>query len=220
MDELQSLYQESNKLSYDIDGKINEIYVGFKDKSEMDDIVYLISEKISVFERQVFRLRNEFGSLVSNNQFQGGNQSYWDKKLQRLEKSLKLLPSTLEKAVKNQTRSMEQTKLRTNIERRNRNEEELKLQSENIKASLEYTESIRNQGESILENLSSQTEVLKKVKLRTFQFLNVLGVSGSIMRLIERRGREDNLIVIALCLVTLLVMYLTYYYIKPLFSFS
>ena len=220
MEELQSLYQESNKLSYDIDGKINEIYVGFKDRWEMDDIAYIISEKIGVFERQVSKLREEFDSLVSNGQFQGGNQSYWEKKVQRLEKSLKMLPSTLDKAVKNQARSMEQTKLRTNIERRNRNEEELKQQSENIKASLEYTDNIQNQGSSILENLTSQTEVLKKVKLRTFQFLNVLGVSGSIMRLIERRGREDNLIVIALWLVTLLIMYLTYYYVKPLFSFS
>ena len=204
MDQLQSLYQESNRLSYDIDGKINEIYVGFKEKDEMKDTVFMISEKINVFDRQVSLLREEYEKSVTSGEFQNSNQYYWEKKVQRLEKSAKVFPTTLDKAVKNQTRSMQQTQLRSNIERRNKNEEELKRQSENIKASLEYSTNIQDQGRSILESLDSQTEVLKKVKMRTFQFLNVLGVSGSIMRLIERRGREDNLIVVGLCFLTLI----------------
>lgn len=161
-----------------------------------------------------------YNDLSSKNEFQDNNQYFWEKKVQRLEKSLKMMPTTLDKAVKNQARSMEQTQFRSSIERRNKNQEELKRQSENIKASLEYTEDIQDKGRGILESLSSQGEVLKKVKLRTFQFLNVLGVSGSIMRLIERRGREDNLIVLALCVLTLVMMYVSYYYIKPMISFS
>lgn len=161
-----------------------------------------------------------YDDLASKNDFQDNNQYYWEKKVQRLEKSLKIMPTTLDKAVKNQARSMEQTQFRSSIERRNKNQEELKRQSENIKASLEYTDDIQDKGRSILESLSSQGEVLKKVKLRTFQFLNVLGVSGTIMRLIERRERQDNLIVLALCILTLVMMYVSYYYIKPMISFS
>ena len=153
---------------------------------------------MDIFEGQIYKLRTDYTQLVSEGEFQNNNHYYWERKIQRLEKSLKTMPNTLDKAVKNQTRSLEQTQMRNNIEKRNRNQEELKRQSENIKASLEYSDSIQDQGKSILESLNSQGEVLKKVKLRTFQFLNVLGVSGSIMRLIERRGREDNLIVIGL----------------------
>ena len=144
---------------------------------------------------------------------------YWTKKINRLMDIKKNLTNHLDKAVKNQARSLEQTKLRTSIERRNRNHQELQRQSENIKASIDYTNDIKDQGTSIIENLTSQTEVLKKVKLRTFQFLNVLGVSGSVMRLIERRGREDNLIVIGLFIFTLFMMYMAFYYIKPMISF-
>ena len=144
---------------------------------------------------------------------------YWTKKINRLMDIKKNLTNHLDKAVKNQARSLEQTKLRTSIERRNRNHQELQRQSENIKASIDYTNDIKDQGTSIIENLTSQTEVLKKVKLRTFQFLNVLGVSGSVMRLIERRGREDNLIVIGLFIFALFMMYMAFYYIKPMISF-
>mgnify|MGYP006287975725 CR=1 FL=1 len=88
MEHLQSLYQESNRLGYDIDGRINEIYVGFKEKEEMDNTVFMINEKINVFERHVKQLREEYENLVSNDQFQNSNQYYWEKKIQRLEKTL------------------------------------------------------------------------------------------------------------------------------------
>ena len=40
-------------------------YVGFKDWWEMDDIAYIISEKIRVFERQVSKLKEKFGLIMS-----------------------------------------------------------------------------------------------------------------------------------------------------------
>ena len=40
-------------------------YIGFKDRWEMDDIAYIISEKIGVFERQVSKLREKFGLTMS-----------------------------------------------------------------------------------------------------------------------------------------------------------
>ncbi|CAI2380204.1 unnamed protein product [Moneuplotes crassus] len=220
LNNLQQLYKESNRLCYDIDGKINEVYCGFQERSDLDGTVDMIRNKIGIFQDQIDKIKRDYQQLVSSGEITGNNEYHWERKIGRLEKSLKTMPQTLDKAVKNQTRSMEQTQWKDSIERRNRNQEELKKQSENIKASLEYSDNIQNQGNSILESLNAQGEVLKKVKLRTFQFLNVLGVSGSIMRLIDRRGREDNLIVIGLCFLTLIMMYIAYYYIKPMFSFS
>mmetsp|Transcript_6981 Transcript_6981/g.6161 ORF Transcript_6981/g.6161 Transcript_6981/m.6161 type:complete len:181 (+) Transcript_6981:114-656(+) len=180
----------------------------------------MIRNKIDIFEAQTNLLRTGYSKLVSEGEFGNNNHYYWERKIQRLEKSLKTMPKTLDKAVKNQARSIEHTAMKNSLEKRNKNQEELKRQSDNIKASIEYTGNIQDQGTSILESLNAQGEVLKKVKLRTFQFLNVLGVSGSIMRLIERRGREDNLIVFGLCFLTLIILYIAYYYIKPIISFS
>ena len=75
---------------------------------------------------------------------------YWTKKINRLMDIKKNLTNHLDKAVKNQARSLEQTKLRTSIERRNRNHQELQRQSENIKASIDYTNDIKDQGTSII----------------------------------------------------------------------
>ena len=180
----------------------------------------MIRNKIDIFDAQICKLKKDYELLLSKGEFTNNTHFYWERKLQRLEKSLRTMPKTLDKAVKNQTRSFEQTQMRNSIEKRNRNEEELKRQSENIRASLEYSDNIQTQGKSILESLNVQGEMLKKVKRRTFEFLNVLGVSGSIMRLIERRGREDNLIVIGLCVLTLIIMYIAFYYVKPMLSFS
>ncbi len=45
---------------------------------------------------------------------------------------------------------------------------------------------IKEKASGMLESLDGQQEVLKSVKRRTMEFLNVLGVAGSVMRLIER----------------------------------
>lgn len=50
--------------------------------------------------------------------------------------------------------------------------------------------------------------------------LNQLGLSDNILTLIERRGKADLMIFFALCALTLLFIYVLFYYIKPMLSFS
>ena len=45
--------------------------------------------------------------------------------------------------------------------------------------------------------------------------MNQLGLSDNILTLIERRGKTDLLIFFGLCILTLLAIYLLYYYVKP-----
>ena len=71
-------------------------------------------------------------------------------------------------------------------------------------------------GRDIVTNLYSQSEILKKVKQRTMQMLNTIGMSESILKLIDKRTKADVFIFIALVIITLLIIYVLYYYIKPL----
>ena len=71
-------------------------------------------------------------------------------------------------------------------------------------------------GRDIVTNLYSQSEILKKVKQRTMQMLNTIGMSESILKLIDKRTKADVFIFIALAIITLLIIYVLYYYIKPL----
>jgi len=52
--------------------------------------------------------------------------------------------------------------------------------------------------------------------MRTLQMLHSLGMSESILLLIERRGRADLLIFVCLAIFTLLFIYALIYYIKPM----
>ena len=60
---------------------------------------------------------------------------------------------------------------------------------------------------SILGSLSMQEDILKRVRLRTLQMFNSLGMSESILTLIERRSRADMIIFCCLVVFTLLLIY-------------
>jgi hypothetical protein len=51
--------------------------------------------------------------------------------------------------------------------------------------------------------------------MRTLQMFNSLGMSESILLLIERRSRADLFIFFALAIGTLVFMMVLYYYVKP-----
>ena len=57
---------------------------------------------------------------------------------------------------------------------------------------------------------------MKKVKLRTFQMLNTIGMSESILKLIEKRGKVDCLIFVGMVLLTLVFIYILVTYIRPI----
>lgn len=59
----------------------------------------------------------------------------------------------------------------------------------------------------ILTSLTVQGETLKRVKLRTLQMFNSLGMSENILILIERRSRADMIIFCLLVVFTLLLIY-------------
>jgi hypothetical protein len=81
-------------------------------------------------------------------------------------------------------------------------------------------EEIKSQGNSILESLKIQEATLKRVKHRTYQMLQSLGMSESILLLIERRGRADCFIFCVLAVLTLVFVYVMVWWVKPLLAFS
>ena len=67
-------------------------------------------------------------------------------------------------------------------------------------------------GQETLGNLLSQKERIKGVQRRVFDILNYLGLSNSIMRVVERRDIVDKWIVyIGMMLVTFLLFFAYYY---------
>eukprot|EP00742_Colponemidia_sp_Colp-10_P006871 GILJ01007366.1.p1 GENE.GILJ01007366.1~~GILJ01007366.1.p1 ORF type:complete len:212 (+),score=21.81 GILJ01007366.1:65-700(+) len=69
-------------------------------------------------------------------------------------------------------------------------------------------------GRSVLTTLSSQGATLKGAQRRVLDIANVLGLSNSLMRVIERRHSVDKWLVLGGMIVTLLVFWLTYRFVK------
>lgn len=61
---------------------------------------------------------------------------------------------------------------------------------------------------------------MRGVKDKTVQMVNQLGMSDNILTLIERRSKTDLLILIGLCVLTLVIIYVLYAYVKPMMSLS
>merc|ERR1712107_652986 len=71
-----------------------------------------------------------------------------------------------------------------------------------------YMDDLLGQGSNILENLREQRGTLKGAQKKMLDVLNTLGMSNTVIRLIERRSEGDKYILIGGMLVTCLFMWL------------
>jgi len=69
-----------------------------------------------------------------------------------------------------------------------------------------------DQGHHILGNLRDQRETLKRTRTKMLSFMNTLGISNTVMNLIERRSFQDKYVLYGGMLVTLSIMFLVYMY--------
>jgi len=69
-----------------------------------------------------------------------------------------------------------------------------------------------NQGYATLENLRDQRELLKKTRTRMLNFLNTLGLSNTVMQLIERRAYQDKFVLFGGMIVTVCIIFFVYMY--------
>ncbi|XP_052698310.1 Golgi SNAP receptor complex member 2-like isoform X1 [Crassostrea angulata] len=67
-------------------------------------------------------------------------------------------------------------------------------------------------GHSVLENLKSQRLTLKGAQRKILDLANTLGLSNTVMRLIERRTYQDKFILYGGMIVTLIIMFLLWKY--------
>lgn len=67
-------------------------------------------------------------------------------------------------------------------------------------------------GQTVLQNLQQQQATLKGTRKKLLDIANQLGLSQHVIRLIERRSKEDTYILVAGIVITLLIMWLVIYY--------
>ena len=146
------------------------------------------------------------------------NNSYlvWKTKIDRLRNSVMSHSINIDKAYRNykKTQAIEKRSSQSNVERRRVMEYQNEHESLDRSQGIAYE--IEKQGMGIIENLHKQQDILKKVKLRTLQMLNTIGMSDSILKLIDKRSRTDILIFFGMALLTLILIFALFFYVKPM----
>lgn len=79
------------------------------------------------------------------------------------------------------------------------------------KDSLRNVDEMTAMGKAVLESLKSQRGILKKARRKAIDLANVLGVSSSVIRMIEKRDYGDRIIVFVGMFLALLVLAFLYY---------
>jgi len=69
-------------------------------------------------------------------------------------------------------------------------------------------------GNSILSSLRDQHGTLKSARKKVLDVINTLGLTNTVMRLIEKRGSQDKVIFWVGIIISCLIMYLTVWYIR------
>lgn len=73
-------------------------------------------------------------------------------------------------------------------------------------------DNLLGQGQSVLENLREQRMTLKGAHKRMLDIVNKLGLTNTVMRLIEKRTYQDKYILFGGMLVSLIIMFLIWKY--------
>lgn len=68
-------------------------------------------------------------------------------------------------------------------------------------------------GTNILSNLREQGGMLKGVQRKVLDMMNTLGLSNTVLRLIERRSSQDKIILFGGMILTCIIMFLVWKYI-------
>lgn len=108
---LTVLYQDANKMFYDLGGQINNLYnmhartsvtnnnSAVKDMSEND--VELIRERIGLLKDKVESLSRTFGQDEIRSTLTPDKQTFWRKRIEQLTMNAEKLPIDLERALRN-----------------------------------------------------------------------------------------------------------------------
>lgn len=67
-------------------------------------------------------------------------------------------------------------------------------------------------GENVLKHIQTQNNFLKDIKTKILNVTNSLGLSNSLIGMIERRNTSDKYVLFGGMLITCIVMYLTIKY--------
>lgn len=205
------IYSKSIKQEKELNSICNDVLNGAHDKvlnkikDKFNEKLVNFENSISVLEKQII---NEYSTYSSN-------YNIWMKKLENLKLSLSALPNTMNKNIQIQTKKITQNAFQSYDYNDSNSIAYLTSEHDSLKNSLRMSRDIENQELILIGELDSQQSTLNSVKNKVLTLYAKVDFMNTITQWLVRRGVTDKQIFLGLVLLTILVTYLTYYYVKP-----
>lgn len=210
---INDFHQKCLKSQSDISNLLSEIKSGLHHKN-IERIKEKFEEKIILFIDSIQLLDN---SIKDNPRLDKKNQGYWEQKLIYYKEQKEFLKREYERLLQQVNKSKSTSSMSNDYSKfDDGNVNYLSNEHDSLLNTLRFSRDIDSKQSLLLNELESQQSLLNRVKAKTMSILNLADVSNTITMWIIRRGKNDKIIFFTLVLITVLVIYISIYYLKPL----
>mmetsp|Transcript_5057 Transcript_5057/g.7704 ORF Transcript_5057/g.7704 Transcript_5057/m.7704 type:complete len:233 (+) Transcript_5057:180-878(+) len=214
---LSALNIDATRQQFELDALLhpelrnNPVPVGGKDDGEDFEQV---ERKLAEFSRVVDQLEQ-----MSANDRDPSQRAIWGKRCQGYRQRYVEFQSTFSTRKMRQTRRSYESDQRSALfGQRQGGDDVLDVinnygeESDSLQRSTNIAADTISQGISVLENLKDQGSTLKRARDTLKEIANVLGLSNSLLRVIDRREWGDRMLVYGGMVFTVVFLYLVYYF--------
>lgn len=206
---LSSLYPQARKCQYDLKMQISYLDTGRTGGLSDEELQSEARANLNTLQQLLWQL----DSLVQVHP-NAAEKETWVKKLQQLRFETQGLGSTLEQHIfRVSRRNVEMRERESLLSRRNAGWDSANgamhaaQESESLRRSTQMVNDLNSMSTSILGDLASQRQRMKSARTKVLDIANRLGLSSSLLRVIERRDTVDAWIVFGGMVLTLLFLY-------------
>jgi len=183
-----------------------------------------MSQEISVKVANLKENIISISTMIESDPIENTNCTMWKRKLGNIKTSPSELISYLDKAYQYRLQEIKYKKQKEELFQHAKGkkaygEDGIKIvieDNESLSRSHSKVSEMVTQGYETLHSLQRQHDVLKKIQKRAYTILSDLGVSNSLAKVIERRSRNDFYIMICLFLLLLVIVFVLYFYVRPM----
>ncbi|XP_022289640.1 Golgi SNAP receptor complex member 2-like [Crassostrea virginica] len=211
---MESLYTNTNKLIHEVQGDLGKLAKN-TDKDGIHLFENEIQAKIDIIvsncERLTILVNKEPPTRRSNAKLRVDQLKYDCQHIQSGLKQLQQKRYLLEQQERDREELMSRT-FATNDQDTAIQIDHAVQHHDRLAFSNKEMENMLLSGHSVLENLKTQRLTLKGAQRKILDLANTLGLSNTVMRLIERRTYQDKFILYGGMILTLVIMFLIWKY--------
>mmetsp|Transcript_8281 Transcript_8281/g.18510 ORF Transcript_8281/g.18510 Transcript_8281/m.18510 type:complete len:223 (+) Transcript_8281:91-759(+) len=196
--DLSELYQKALSTKTDLEKDLEKFRQESKTGSPSTALQQRLSALSAEFSRLVESVRQEASEAKDKSK-----KASWDRKVEKLEEAERQIQGELEKSLGQffrRTKAEEDRKALFGDKDGKKAQSEDGMQSQlnerkRLEESNNMLDDIIGQGRSVLDNLIGQNKMLKNARRKLLDAANIMGVSASLVGVIDRRQTTDKLLV-------------------------